>query len=82
MSSAPSNPEPPSPPANPVENLGDSGAGKDAPFTVSLDLADGELGPGTSIAVTLTFEEAGDVTVDAPFDVTEPGTLDAHCLLR
>ncbi|MBM7415576.1 MULTISPECIES: hypothetical protein [Nocardiaceae] len=60
----------------PVENLGDSGAGTDAPFTVSLDLADGELAPGTSITVTLTFEEAGDVTVDAPFDVTEPGQLD------
>lgn len=60
----------------PVENLGDSGAGTDVPFTVSLDLADGELAPGTSISVTFTFEEAGDVTVDAPFDVTEPGQLD------
>ncbi|MDV8056442.1 hypothetical protein [Rhodococcus sp. IEGM 1343] len=59
----------------PVENI-DSGAdGTDQPFSVTLDLIDGELAPGTSIPVTFEFEGAGELSVDAPFDVFEPGEL-------
>ncbi|MEH6793909.1 MAG: hypothetical protein V7694_07200 [Rhodococcus sp. (in: high G+C Gram-positive bacteria)] len=58
-----------------VENLDAGDDGTDRPFTVALELADGELAPGTSIPVTFEFERAGSVTVDAPFDVYEPGEL-------
>lgn len=56
-----------------VENLDAGDDGTDRPFTVALELADGELAPGTSIPFTFEFERAGSVTVDAPFDVYEPG---------
>ena len=60
----------------PVENVGGDGSGADRPFTVAMELTDGELQPGTSVTVTFRFERAGDVTVDVPFDVVEPDDLD------
>ncbi len=59
----------------PVENLDGGDDGTDQPFTVTLELTDGELAPGTSIPVTFEFERAGSLSVDAPFDVYEPGEL-------
>ncbi|OZD70645.1 hypothetical protein CH272_24885 [Rhodococcus sp. 05-340-1] len=59
----------------PVENLDGGDDGTDRPFTVTFELADGELAPGTSIPVTFEFERAGSLSVDAPFDVYEPGEL-------
>ncbi|CCQ14773.1 putative uncharacterized protein [Rhodococcus sp. AW25M09] len=58
-----------------VENLDSGDDGADRPFTVALELADGELAPGTLIPVTFEFERAGSVAFDAPFDVYEPGEL-------
>lgn len=59
----------------PVENPDGGDDGTDRPFNVTLELTDGELAPGTSIPVSFEFERAGTVTVDAPFDVYEPGEL-------
>ncbi|MFI8567935.1 hypothetical protein ACIGGF_15385 [Rhodococcus sp. NPDC078407] len=59
----------------PVQNLDSGDDGTDERFTVTFELADGELAPGTSIPVTFEFERAGSVSVDAPFDVYEPGEL-------
>lgn len=59
----------------PVENIDAGADGADRPFTVEFDLIDSALAPGTSIPVRFDFDGAGQITVDAPFDVFEPGEL-------